>query len=167
MLERGRSLFYLIAVCLVIVLLTTTGRLPPVVASHFDASGVPNGWSSRPTYALLLLFIGVLLPLGITVLITSITRTGSPDQLSIPARDYWTRPEHAQEAVRRVRAYIWWLACIMAGTALAVHLSVLDAHANQPIRLRTGAILSVLGGATLGVVAWTIGWYRLLRPRSA
>ena len=133
MLQRGRSLFYLIAICLTVVVLTTIRRLPPVVASHFDASGVPNGWSSRSTYVLLLLIIGVVLPLGITVLMTSLTRTGSPERLNIPARDYWARPEHAPEAVRRV----------------------------------TRALLVMLGGVTLALLGWAIGWYRLLgRPRS-
>lgn len=167
MLQRGRSLFYLIAICLTVVVLTTIRRLPPVVASHFDASGVPNGWSSRSTYVLLLLIIGVVLPLGITVLMTSLTRTGSPERLNIPARDYWARPEHAPEAVRRVRAYVWWLGCIMAGTALLLHWAVLDAHTTQPPRLETRALLVMLGGVTLALLGWAIGWYRLLgRPRS-
>ena len=166
MLERGQSVFYVLATGLIAVLVVTLDRLPPVVASHFDAAGVPNGWSSRPAYALLLLTIGVLLPLGITALIHGLTRHG-PGRLNIPARDYWTRPEHGREAVRRVRAYMWWLWCIMAGTALSIHLLVVDAHAHQPARLRTSAILLVLGAVLVAFASWGAGWYRLLRrPRS-
>ncbi len=166
MLERGRGVFYFLATGLVAAVLITLRRLPPVVASHFDAAGVPNGWSSRPVYALLLVGIGVLLPISITVLIRGLTRHG-PGRLNIPARDYWTRQEHGAEAVRRVRAYMWWLGCVMAGTALLIHVLVLDAHVHQPPRLSTSGILLVLSAVLLGLAGWVAGWYRLLRrPRS-
>jgi uncharacterized membrane protein len=165
MLERGHTVFYIFAAGLIAVVSVTLKRLPPTVASHFDAAGVANGWSSRPSYAVLLVIIGVLLPLSITALVRGLTRQG-PDRLNIPARDYWTRPEHGQEAVRRVRAYTWWLGCILAGTALLIHLLVLDAHEHQPPRLSTRAILGLLGVVLGAVAGWAVGWYRLLRrPR--
>ena len=165
MLERGRGVFYLVAAGLIGVVLVTLDRLPPVVASHFDGAGVPNGWSSRSGYALLLLAIGVLIPLSTTALIRAVTRQG-PAGLNIPARDYWTRPENAGEAVRRVRAYIWWLGSIMAGTALFIHLLVLAAHQQEPPRLNTSAILLVIGAVVLGIAGWAAGWYWLLRRPS-
>ena len=166
MLERGRAVFYVLVVGLLGVVLVTLRRLPPSVASHFDASGTPNGWSSRLGYVLLLVVIGVLLPLSVAALVRRLTGQG-PALLNIPARDHWTRPENGKEAVRRVRAYVWWLGCIMAGTALVIHLLVLDAHQHQPPRLSTTGILLVLGGALIAIAAWAAGWYRLLRrPRS-
>jgi uncharacterized membrane protein len=165
MLERGQGVFYAFAVALMAVVMLTLRRLPPIIAAHFDAAGTPNGWSSRLGYALLLLVIGVLLPLGIVALVRGLTRRG-PALLNIPARDYWTRPEHGKEAVRRVRAYVWWLGCIMAVTALSIHLLVLGAHEHQPPRLSTGAMLLVLGATMGAIAAWAAGWYRLLKqPR--
>lgn len=166
MLHRGRNLFYILAIGLVALLLLTMRWLPPVVASHFDAAGVPNGWSSRPVYALLLIAIGVVLPLGMVALITRLTRAG-PGGLNIPARDYWTRPENSKEAVSRVRAYMWWLGCIMVSTTLLIHWLVLAAHTRNPPRLETSVFLVVLGTVLLGVVGWTAGWYRLLRQSSS
>ena len=163
MLKRGRDLFCLLAAGLLAVALVTLRRLPPVVASHFDAAGVPNGWSSRPAYALLLVAIGVLMPLAVAGLIAGLTRSG-PARLNIPARNYWTRPEHSREAVVRVRAYGWWLGCLMTGTAFLMHWLVLTAHARQPPRLSTTAVLLVLGASIFGFAGWTVGWYRLLRP---
>jgi uncharacterized membrane protein len=166
MLERGRAVFYVLVFGLVGILLVTLRQLPPSVASHFDASGTPNGWSSRLGYTVLLLVIGVLLPLSVAALVRGLTRQG-PALLNIPARDYWTRPENGKEAVRRVRAYVWWLGGIMAGSALVIHLLVLDAHEHQPPRLSTSGILLVLGAALSAIVAWAAGWYRLLqRPHS-
>ena len=94
MLQRGRPLFYVLAIGLIAVVMVTFRRLPPMVASHFDVEGVPNGWSSRPGYALMVLAIGVLLPLGITILMAGLTRSG-PGSLNIPERDHWTRAENS------------------------------------------------------------------------
>ena len=164
MLERGRVFFFALAIALVAIVLGTLGRLPPLVASHFDARGVPDGWSTRPVYALFILVIGILLPLGTTWLITVLTRSGVAT-LNIPAKDYWTRPEHTPEAVRRVRGYLWWLACVLAVTALLIHWSVLAANARQPPGLGSAGFFAMLGGVGLALGIWTAGWYRLLhRP---
>lgn len=163
MLLLGRALFWILAVGFVLLVLATLGQLPPVVASHFDGAGVPNGWSSRPAYAALLVAVGALLPLGIIGLVNALTRKG-PQLLNIPARDYWVRPERAREAVRRVRAYMWWLGCIMTGAALTVHCLILRAHASQPPRLSTRGIVFLLSAVLLALGLWIAGWYRLLRP---
>lgn len=162
MLERGKNLFWLLALGLGAYLLATLERLPPVVASHFNAAGVPNGWSSRPAYALLLLFIGVLLPLGVVGLLQAVTRHGL-SSLNMPAREYWNRPEHREEGVRRVRGYAWWLGCVMSATAVIIHSLVLAAHTQQPPRLSTSTFVTTLGAILLGIIGWSIGWHRLLR----
>jgi hypothetical protein len=94
-----------------------------------------------------------------------LTRSGLAG-LNMPARDYWTRPEHTAEAVRRVQAYIWWLACVLVVTALLIHWSVLAANARQPPGLGTAGFLAVLGAVVLAIGVWTAGWYRLLRSPS-
>ena len=162
----GKLLFWALASVLVLVVLGTIGQLPPIVASHFDPAGTPNGWSTRPAYAVLLITIGAVLPLGTIALIRVLTRRG-PQLLNIPARAFWTQPEHQQEAVRRVRAYVWWLGCILSGTALAVHGLILRAHTSNPPHLSTGGIWLVLVTVMLVLGLWTAGWYRLLRPRRA
>jgi serine/threonine-protein kinase len=158
----GRTVFLLFVLALAGVLLATAGQLPPVVASHFDGAGRPNGWSSRSGYVVLILSIGILLPLGIVGLVRGVSR-GGPGRLNIPAREYWTSPEHRDEAVRRVRAYMWWLGVVLAGTALLMHAVVLAAHTSEPPRLRTEMFLLVFGAALSGIAGWTVGWYRLLR----
>jgi uncharacterized membrane protein len=159
----GRVVFLILAVVLVGVLFATLDRLPPVVASHFDARGAPNGWSSRAAYAGLILMIGVVVPLAVVWLVHAVTKQG-PQLLNIPARDYWRRPEHGAEAVRRARAYMWWLSSIMAATALAVHGLVVHANATTPPRLSTPAILTLLAGVLSAIGLWSVGWWLLLRP---
>ncbi len=161
--QRGQTLFWVLATTLVLLVLVTLRQLPPVVASHFDGTGAPNGWSSRPAYALMLMAIGTILPLGTIGLVHALTRRG-PQLLNIPTREFWTRPEHQQEAVRRVRAHMWWLGSILSGTALAVHGLILRAHISNPPHLSTAGIWMVLGGICLMLGLWAAVWYRLLRP---
>jgi uncharacterized membrane protein len=163
MLNSGKAAFWILAAILAVLVVTTFDRLPPVVASHFDAAGMPNGWTNRPVHMLVILAIGIGLPLVIVALIRLLTRSG-PERLNIPGREYWTRPEHGREAVRRVRAYTWWLGTIMAGTALLVHALVLAANRSQPPRLRNDLMYLTLAAVLLAVGGWALGWYRLLRP---
>jgi hypothetical protein len=120
------------------------------LASHFDVDGAANGWSTRPFYVGMILAIGGALPL-----------------LNIPSADYWRQAAHAAEAVRRVRAYTWWLACILVGTGMATHALVLAANATQPAHLGTWAIVSLLAGVLGTIGLWTAGLYVLLRPPSS
>jgi hypothetical protein len=94
--------------------------------------------------------------LGIVGLVNLLTRQG-PQMLNIPAPDYWRRPEHGPEAVRRVRAYMWWLGCIMAGAAMAVHGLILDANGSTPPHLHSEGILILLGGLLLALGLWMAG----------
>jgi uncharacterized membrane protein len=159
----GSRVFSGLAAILILVLAATLGRLPPVVASHFGAGGAANGWSSRPTYSAFLLGIGILLPLGIVGLVYALTTRGIP-LLNVPYKEYWRQAEHAPEAVRRIRAYIWWLGCIIAAVNLATHSFILQAHATEPPRLATLGFGVVYVGSLVAVGFWIVGLYRLLRP---
>ena len=165
-LRAGRGVYLVLLGAFLLFLAATLEQLPPAVASHFDGAGRPNGWSSRPGYAALLLLIGAGLPLGIVGMVQVLTRRG-PGRLNIPARDYWLRPEHAPEAMRRVRHYMWWLSCILTGTALVLHWLVLGAHRHEPPRLGTTGIVVVLLAVVGAIGLWAAGWYRLLRRGSA
>lgn len=159
----GKASFWVLAIVLVIGMALTVERMPARVASHFDASGRPNGWSGRTSYALLLLGVGTLLPLGCVGMVHALTRRG-PARLNLPGRDHWLRPEHAAEAVRRVRAHMWWLGCVMAAAALIIHVLVLQANRADPPRLRNDHMLLAMGAILLGIGGWAVAWYRLLRP---
>jgi uncharacterized membrane protein len=156
--------FWVLALALLILVVGTLGRLPPVVASHFDGAGAPNGWAGRTGYAALVIVIGIPLPLIVIALVHAGSRRG-PSGLNIPSRDYWMAPAHRAEAVELVRSYTWWLGVVLTATAAAVHLAVLHANALTPPHLSAGLIVPLLAVLVAVLVAWAVGWYRVLRPR--
>jgi uncharacterized membrane protein len=155
--------FWWLAGGLIALVLGTWPRLPAVVASHFGATGAPNGWSSRLGYVLLVLIIGNGLPLGVIGLVHAMTARG-PAGLNLPSRAYWMAPSRQGQLVELVRSYIWWLGVLLTGIALAVHLAVLGANAATPPHLRGAVIVPLLIAAVAGTAAWAVGWYRVLRP---
>lgn len=163
MLQAGRTVFGWLAGGLILLVVGTMRRLPAVVASHFDAAGTANGWSSRPGYITLVLILGVALPLGVIGLVHSTTARG-PAGLNIPSRAYWMEPARQGRAVALVRSYTWWLGVVLTGTALAVHLAVLGANAASPPHLSGRVIVPLLLAVVAAIGTWTLGWYRLLRP---
>jgi hypothetical protein len=62
---------------------------------------------------------------------------------------------------------MWWLACIMAGTSLAVHGLIVGAHASTPPRLSTPVMVTLLGAVLVAIGLWSVGWWLLLRPPRA
>lgn len=166
MLRLGRLTFWALLAAGAVTLQATLGQLPPRIASHFDLRGAPNAWSSHVAYAGLLVTIGGLLPLVIVAGVSWLSRR-RPDLLNVPAREYWQRAERRDEAARRVGDYMWWIGCLMTGTAIAIHLLILRAHAVQSPRLETTGLVAVLAIVLLGLGAWIGGWYVVMRPPAA
>jgi uncharacterized membrane protein len=146
-----------------VIVLVTTERLPPVLATHFDAMGTPNAWSSHETYLLLMAVIGLLIPLGIQAMVAWVGAR-HPEWLNVPARDYWLEPARRAEGVRRVRSHMWWLACLMTGLAIGIHLLLVQAHESTPPRLQLMPFVGVLGAFLTGIAIWIGAFYRVMRP---
>ncbi|KAK8810836.1 hypothetical protein WA556_003920, partial [Blastocystis sp. ATCC 50177/Nand II] len=64
------GLLFSIACCIpcIVFCIMNKSKLPPVCASHFDASGLPNGYQDRNTF----FWFSVLLPAGITLFVDAI-----------------------------------------------------------------------------------------------
>lgn len=98
-----RRLGYLL---LVISVLATAGqliyywpRLPDVIASHFDASGIANGWVSRQVF--FLIHIGIQAAMATLLLGLARYSYKLPDAMfSMPHKDYWLHPSRRATTLR-------------------------------------------------------------------
>lgn len=146
-------------------LVATVDRLPEVVATHFDASGRPNGWMTRGGYLAFSLAFDVGLPLLMAGAIGLVPRRW-PRLMNLPNRDHWLAPERRAATLDFLATHACRLGALMALFGAAVHWLILDAHAAAAPAL-AGAKLGWTMGAFLAALgAWLWALYRRLgRPR--
>ncbi|HEX5175572.1 MAG TPA: DUF1648 domain-containing protein, partial [Chthoniobacteraceae bacterium] len=107
---------------LVVSLIWITGdTLPSRVASHFNASGTPDGWMPRNTYlgwmsgvASVVSVVFVSIFFGIRFLPASM--------INVPRREYRLAPERSASSMAFLTRAGIWLACIDLWLLLGVHL---------------------------------------------
>src|SRR5262245_12841102 len=103
MTPRTRVTLFLALIAFVSVFVwNTTASLPAVVASHFGASGLANGYMPRGTYLTVLLLVVIGGPLLLAYLPYSISRK-RVTRLNVPHRSYWLAPQR----VAGTQAFLW------------------------------------------------------------
>jgi uncharacterized membrane protein len=143
----------------------TTASLPAVVASHFDVSGLANGYMPRGMYLTVLLIIVVGAPLLLAYLPYSIAKQRAT-RLNIPHRSYWLAPQRVIET----QAFLWhhglWFAAMLAVFLAYVHWLVVAANRLQPPRIDNDALILALAAFSGGVIVWLVTlWRRFRLPR--
>lgn len=136
--------------------------LPERVASHFDAAGQADGWSSKTGFlAINLAFVVgmALLFLGVTLLINKVPN----DWINLPNKDYWLAPERRAATLDIISGQMEWLAA--ATVALLVGLTQLTIQANLDAQagLPGNAFWLLFGGYMAFFVVWLVWllrkWY--------
>lgn len=82
------------------------GDLPRTLATHFDWSGNPNGWSSKTGF--LFLWGVIILSLNLWVPLVPLLLRRTPTSIwSIPHRDYWLQDEaHKRTCMDKIATVI-------------------------------------------------------------
>jgi hypothetical protein len=88
----------------------SASQLPDHVATHFNGSGEPNGWMSRPANQRFMLVFGFAFPLFV-VLLCYLARFLSSGLVNLPRRDYWLAPERRKGTSDYLVRHSLWFAC--------------------------------------------------------
>ncbi len=134
-------------------------RLPPLMASHFGAGGVPNGFMSRDAFlGFHLVMVALMLAIffGLPVLMRFIPVRF----INLPHRDYWLAPERAAESLRYFedRFNLFGLAVIAFLTA--VQQLVYQANLTPDSRLPTIPFVALLAAFLVALIFFLIGTFR-------
>ncbi len=139
------------------------GRLPSPVATHFDATGAPNGWMLPP--GLVAVHSGLMLLLLVVFVGTPKLMRHLPVGLvHLPNGTHWLAPERRAGTFDRIER---WMAAL--GLLVVLSLAVLQemvVQANLPGgagRLSVPALMAVLGTVVSATILWTIGFLRAWR----
>lgn len=140
----------------------TKDQLPDVVATHFNGSGVPDGWMSREKHLWGMVIFGVLFP-GSIVGMCYAARFLPGRFLNVPNREYWTAPERRKEVYDFLFRHSLWLACLGVGFVIGIHWMIVEANERATPELSTGQLMVVIGLFLAGMVAWVVALILPLR----
>jgi uncharacterized membrane protein len=151
----------------VLACLFETARLwsaaPALMASHFDVSGVPNGFAPKDAFFGFQLAI-ILLIAGLAVGLRAILVRVPMGLINLPNREYWLAPQRRAETVERVASFT---DVLFTGT-LALMLSVFElavaANLRKPPVLDSNLIWLLLAAYlvfTFGGIVWLFRAFRL------
>ncbi|HMI91149.1 MAG TPA: DUF1648 domain-containing protein [Polyangiales bacterium] len=135
-------------------------ELPPVLMSHFNASGRADGFMTRGAFLWTLAAVG-----GGTVLmwlnVPWLTRVLPASSLNIPNRSYWL-PERRPQIQHKLTVFAAWGAA--ATTALLVATLELVLRANLQQQPLSRVIWLILGAYAVGIslsVLWLVRAFRI------
>jgi hypothetical protein len=146
------ALLMLLLVAAVFVLLSGSS-LPPVVASHFAASGEANGFIPRRVYLGLMLVLTVGLPL-LLVCVHGAVRFINPRFINLPHREYWLAPERVAATLAFLQSQSIYFAALLAVFLCFVHWLVVRANAVQPPHLSASSFVAGLVVFLVALVVW-------------
>jgi hypothetical protein len=140
----------------------TSARLPAVVATHFGATGVPNGYMSHAFYLRFMLVFVVLLPWLVNFSLERIL--SSPNaRISLPNRAHWLSDAQRSQTIDYLLRHMRYFGLLLAVFLCGVHWLVVSANAVVPPALDNTRFGIVLGAYLLAMVGWIIALRRRFR----
>jgi uncharacterized membrane protein len=160
-----RSLFFVIAAMAIAQCVHNFPLLPDRMASHFDASGTPNGWMTKPQF--FLVFAIVFLPaLFVEYWLHRKIAKSPGGKLNLPNKEFWLAPERSAKTFAYFESFLAWYGCAFLFVVVSAMSLAMQANLDSSPHLATGPILYVLGGFALyNVVAIAAMFRRFSNPR--
>ena|SRR5579871_3186866 len=159
-----RTLFFAILAGGIIFGLRDFAALPDRMASHFGASGMPNGW--MPKNAFLLIYLAVLFAaFSVEFLVPRSLAKKSDRSINLPNKAYWLAPERRAETFAFFDKFFAWYGCAFLLLEVCVLELAIQANFQTPPALPTGPIITLLvafGAFNIGGIVFIIR--RFSRP---
>ena len=148
-----KSLFVLLAAAAAIHFFYLYTQLPEIVASHFDAHGVPNGWQTRTIF--FAFFVGsivlaTVVCFGVPLLIASVP----PALINLPHKEFWLSPERRHSSLAFLRAHFAWLGCAVLLVGIFAFEFSVRANFQPNKRFDTASLLYVLAVFGVFLIVW-------------
>ncbi len=154
-----RILFFAILLAAIAQCLRDFPLLPDRMASHFAASGIPNGWMTKSQFFITYAF--VLLPALVVEFWVSKRIKNKPDaKVKLPNKEYWLAPERRAETFAYFDSFFAWFGCAFLLIEVFAMGLAIRANFDTPPQLPTGPIVSVLFGFILFSVVAVIAILR-------
>ena len=154
-----RILFFAIVLAAIVQCVHDFPLLPDRMASHFAASGIPNGWMTKPQF--FIAYALLMLPAAALEFWVSHRIANKPDaKLNLPNKEYWLAPERRVQTFAYFESFFAWYGCVFLFVLVFAMGLAMRANLETPPQLPTGRIVSVIAGFVLYNVAVVIAMFR-------
>jgi serine/threonine-protein kinase len=154
-----RGIFFAIVLATIAQCVHDFPLLPDRLASHFGASGIPNGWMTKTQF--MLMYGVVLLPALTIEFLVSHQIANKPDaRLNLPNKEYWLAPERRAETFAYFETFFAWYGCVFLFVVVYAMGLAMRANFETPPQLPTGPIASDIAGFVLFNVGAVIAMLR-------
>ncbi len=133
-------------------------QLPPVVASHFNAAGTPNGWQSKEMFFGIYWGVSTLMTIAFYVLPVLLRRL-PVSLINLPNREYWLAPERRQKSMASLAVYMHWFGNAIIGLLAGTFQLAIQANLRRQ-NLPSDAMWALLAGFLIFTGAWMVRLYR-------
>ena len=155
----ARILFFALVLAAIAQCVHDYPQLPDRMASHFGASGMPNGWMTKPQF--FMTFAILLLPALLVEFWVGRRIANKPDaKLNLPNKEHWLAPERRAETFAYFESFFAWYGCVFLFVVVYAMGLAMRANFVSPPLLPTGPIVAVIGGFVLFNVAALVTMYR-------
>ncbi len=154
-----RVVFPLLVAASALFVWLTSGSLPPIVASHFGASGAANGFMTRAVYLGFMLPVVVLVPVLLAAS-GQLARLLPASLINLPNRDYWLAPERKAETAAALGRLSTFPACLVLVFLCFVHWQVVQANISATRQLASIPFWAGLVVFAVALGGWLIALYR-------
>jgi uncharacterized membrane protein len=134
-------------------------HLPEIVASHFDAHGVANGWQTKSAF--FAVFVGVtVLAVVVGFGVPRIIGVVPAQLINLPNKRYWLAPEHLAETLEFLNTYFAWFGCAV----FLIMIFTFDYAVQSNLHPDHPPDVSRMWYILAGFIAFSVVWItRLLR----
>jgi uncharacterized membrane protein len=160
-----KLVFALLAVGAAFYFSSLYAQLPEVLASHFDARGVANGWQTKSAFFGFLVGVSVLAAV-VGFGIPRIISATPPELINLPNKRYWLAPERRAETMDFLNSYFAWLGCALFAVILLAINFAIQANLHPDRRPDATPMWFVLAGFLTFAILGTLRMFKRFGPPS-
>ncbi|HWZ55355.1 MAG TPA: DUF1648 domain-containing protein [Verrucomicrobiae bacterium] len=138
-----RGLFFAIVFAAIVQGVYGFPLLPDRMASHFAASGMPNGWMTKPQF--FAVYAATLLPALVVEFWVGRSVAKTPDaRINLPNKEHWLAPERRATTFAYFENFFAWYGCALLLLVVFIMGLAMRANLTPPPRLPTGPTITAL-----------------------
>lgn len=140
-----RSIFVAIVLAAIAQCIFSFPQLPERVASHFAASGAPNGWMTKQAFFII---YAVMIALAAVIEIYPARSIGgrSSARINLPNKEYWLAPERRAETMAYFERFFAWYGCAFLLVMVLIMGLAIETNLDPPPHLPAGPTLAIIAG---------------------